>query len=161
MGHLDPKRYELAENFAKSFFEKNKKIKSPCLGDIFFNSDGFRHLIWKIDKIHKRDWKNQVKRFELLNYVKPVIEKMGFYQEYLETIEHVKIKDHGKIKIVSKKIIYWCFIAVIENKIRIKVILRKIGDGNIIFWSVIPYWKTTEYKDIKLVSLHKGNPCED
>lgn len=34
---------------------------------------------------------------------------------------------------------YWGFIAIIGNpQIKIRVILRKISDGNIIFWSVLP-----------------------
>lgn len=42
-----------------------------------------------------------------------------------------------------KMVIYWAFIAIVgENKkIKIKTILRKVGDGNIIFWSVMPYSK--------------------
>jgi len=38
---------------------------------------------------------------------------------------------------------YWVFIAIVgeENQIKVKTILRRVGDGNIIFWSVMPYSK--------------------
>ena len=39
----------------------------------------------------------------------------------------------------TKEVEYWGFVAIVgESKIKIRVILRKIGDGNIIFWSVMP-----------------------
>lgn len=86
---------------------------------------------------------------------------MKYHQEYSESLEIIKIKKNGKQTTSPKIVKYWAFVAIIENKIRIKIILRKIGEGHIHFWSVIPIWKTTEYKDIKYVSLHKGNPKED
>lgn len=159
-------RYEKAKNIAVRFFEKNKTINSAALGTVTFNSDGFLHLIWKNrDKKrknkHKRDWKNQEKRFYLLQYAKPILEKMAYYQEYSEAMETVAVKKNNRIYSEPKKITYWCFIAVIDNKIRIKIILKKVGNGNIIFWSVVPYWTTKHYKDIKLTSLEKGNHSED
>lgn len=160
MSKFDEKKYSEAKKAGISFFNKNRTIHSSALGVIRLNSDGFRHLIYKNEK-HRRDWKNQVKRFYLLQYVKPILEKMGFYQEYQEFMEEVVIKDYGKIKKASKVVKYGAFVAVIDNKIRIKVILRKIGDGEIIFWSVIPYWKTSEYKDIKLITLYKGDLSKD
>ena len=43
---------------------------------------------------------------------------------------------------LTKTAEYWGFIAIVGEKwIKIKVILRRIGDGNIIFWSVMPYSK--------------------
>lgn len=161
MSHFNPERYKPAFNYAKSFFANNRKVRSASLGEIYFNSSGFRHLIWKLENVHKRDWKNQIKRFELLKYIKPVLERMGFYQEYCEEMKNLTIEDHGINRVVNKKVTYWGFIAIINDRIRIKIILRKIGDGNIIFWSVIPCWKTKEYKGIKYVTLYKGNPSED
>jgi len=35
---------------------------------------------------------------------------------------------------------YWAFIAIVGeySQIKIRVILRRVGDGNIVFWSVMP-----------------------
>ncbi len=116
MGQFDKAKYEKAKEVAVRFFEKNKKLKTTCLGEIRFNSDGFMHLIWKNeDKKHKRDWKNQIKRFHLLAYVKPVLQGMKYYQEYSESLENVKIKKRGKPIVVSKIVRYWAFVAIIDN----------------------------------------------
>jgi hypothetical protein len=41
-----------------------------------------------------------------------------------------------------KEIEYWGLIAIVGSKsIKIKTILRRVGDGNITFWSVMPYSK--------------------
>ena len=160
MSSFDKNKYEESKKKADTFFQKNKIIKSACFGEVRLNSDGFFHLINKNEK-HKRDWKQQMKRFQLLPYVKTVLEGMKFYQEYLEILEDVKIKDHGVIKSARKCVRYWAFIAVIEDKIRVKVVLKKVGEGSVIFWSIIPYWDTTDYKGIKFATLDKGNLAED
>lgn len=153
-------KYNRAKQFAIDFFARNKQIKSLALGNVYLNSDGFMHLIFQ-NKKHRRDTKNQIKRFYLLRYIKTVLESMKYYQEYFERLENVEIRHQNKTDFVYKKVIYWGFIAVIDNKIRIKIILKKVSDRQIIFWSIIPYWKTEHYKDIKFISLHKGNPAED
>ncbi|KKQ71911.1 MAG: hypothetical protein US92_C0002G0001 [Candidatus Peregrinibacteria bacterium GW2011_GWA2_38_36] len=156
----DQQEYEQTKQLAINFFTNNKEIKSLCFGNIRLNNHGLFHLIFK-NKNCKRDLKNQIKRFQLLQYIKPVLENMKYYQEYLEKIENIKVKNHGLIDFRHKIVKYWAFIAIINNRIRIKIILKKIGNGEIFFWSIIPYWKTKHYKDIKFISLHKGNLNED
>jgi hypothetical protein len=50
------------------------------------------------------------------------------------------VKKEKKILWENKLVKYWAFVCVIETKIRVKFILKKVGDGNIIFWSAIPFW---------------------
>jgi len=82
---------------------------------------------------------------------------MAFYQEYQEQYQMVPVKRHKHKCMESRLVQHWGFIAVLDNRIRVKVILRKVGDGNIHFWSVIPYWKTRFYKDIRLSDLSTGD----
>ncbi|MBU1911881.1 hypothetical protein KKG16_05730, partial [Patescibacteria group bacterium] len=85
MSAFDQDKYDKAKEAAHNYFQKNRKIRSPLLGVVHLNSDGFLHLVYG-DKNHKqkRDWKNQVKRFHLVSYIKRIIEGMGFHQEYME-----------------------------------------------------------------------------
>ncbi|MDZ4217081.1 MAG: hypothetical protein U1C97_02060, partial [Candidatus Gracilibacteria bacterium] len=110
---------------------------------------------------HKRNQKNQMKRFELLKYLKPVLEGMKYYQEYLERKQAVKVKRNKTIFLEFRVVKYWAFVAVIKDRIRIKVILKKIGDGTIIFWSIVPSWKLRGYKEFRKVVLSNGNLEED
>lgn len=158
MSAFDQDKYDKAKEAAHNYFQKNRKIRSPLLGVVHLNSDGFLHLVYG-DKNHKqkRDWKNQVKRFHLVSYIKRIIEGMGFHQEYMEQYQTVTIMQHKKKVPANKLVKYWGFVAVIDNKIRVKLILRQVGNGNIHFWSVIPFWKTTYYKDIQVVDLSTGD----
>lgn len=162
MTDFDQEKYEKARGEAHNYFQKNAKIQSPALGTVHLNSDGFLHLIYG-DKRHKqqRDWKNQLKRFHLVTYTRRIIEGMGFYQEYIEQYQTVMVKQHKHKVPESRLVKYWGFVAVIDNRIRVKIILRQVGNGNVHFWSVIPYWKTTYYKDIQFVDLSTGNAEDD
>lgn len=160
MSKFDPDKYDKAKRSAVDFFNRNNSVFSPILNKITFNSDGLCHLINKSDK-HKRDWKDQIKRFQILQYVKPVLEGMKYYQEYRENLENIRMKDHGALKLACKTVKYWAFVAVINDKIRIKIILKKTGEGQIIFWSVLPFWRTRQYQGIKLADLSVGDLAGD
>jgi hypothetical protein len=158
MTSFDQTKYEKIKGQAHNFFQNNQKIQSAALGTVRLTSDGFLHLIWKGAVGHKkRDWKNQLKRFDLLRYLKPILTGMSHYQEYQEIIQTIKIKRQSTTLLEQRKVSYWGFVAVIENKIRIKVILKQIDGGHIVFWSIIPFWNTKEYKDITTINLTKGN----
>ncbi len=46
-----------------------------------------------------------------------------------------------------KEIEYWGLVAIVgDKKIKVKTVLRRIGDGNITFWSVMPYSKLKQGK---------------
>lgn len=158
MTSFDQEKYDKAREAAHSYFQKNTKIQSPVLGTVHLNSDGFLHLVYG-DKRHKqkRDWKNQLKRFHLVTHTRRIIEGMSFYQEYMEQFQTVMVKKHKHKEPANKLVKYWAFVAVIDDKIRVKLILRQIGNGNIHFWSIIPYWKTSYYKDIQVVDLSTGD----
>ncbi|MBT3293466.1 hypothetical protein HN512_02410 [Candidatus Peregrinibacteria bacterium] len=158
MSSFDEEKFNLAKEAAYNYFQNNKKINCPAIGEIRLNSDGFNHLIYK-DKRHKqkRDWKNSIKRFHLTGYIKRILNGMAFYQEYSEWHEPIQITHHGKNETVNKLVAYFGFIAVIDDKIRIKIIIRKIGNGNPHLWSIIPIWKSKYYKDIKIVDISTGD----
>lgn len=70
-----------------------------------------------------------------------VIRSSGTLQEYRRglTIEGKKSKDGLTLTKVTD---YWGFVAIVgKNQIKIRVILRRIGDGNVAFWNVMPYLK--------------------
>jgi len=80
-----------------------------------------------------------------------VIKKAGTIQEYRETLAPFGKKGRdGFTK--TKHVEYWAFIAIVgEDPIKIRVIVRRVGDGKIIFWSVMP---DSNLKKMK--KLHKA-----
>lgn len=115
-------------------YKKLKKIYCPCLKEyIYFTSDGFHHL--RYDVVGKeRTVKEQIYKLQLIPLIIPVIKKAKEINKY----KRKKVKISRKKKSPKKKVEYWSLVEVVgKQSVKIKVILRKVGDGRIIFWSVM------------------------
>ena len=122
---------------ARGIYDTQKNIHNPYLeAEVIFNSDGFHHL--QFSTRTERNKKEQLLKFSLLPLAINVIKKSGTLQEYRkETVAVGKRGNDGFRK--TKEVQYWGFVAIVgESRIKIRVILRKIGDGNVTFWSVMP-----------------------
>ncbi|MDO8579575.1 MAG: hypothetical protein Q7R72_01755 [bacterium] len=112
--------YELL-SASRSLYKSLKKCHFPFLKqDIIFNSKGFHHLLY--DGLGKaRNNKERIRRLKLLPLVIFVIENAQYVYSYkkIKNIEYWVLKD--RINNSNRKII---------------VILRKIGSGEIQFYSV-------------------------
>ena len=62
----------------------------------------------------------------------------------------VSVNRHGRHKNENTLVRAWGFVAVI-NRFRFKVVVQQIGNGKKQFYSVIPAWKTRQYRDIKMI----------
>jgi len=105
---------------------------------VIFNADGFNHLQFN-GAGAERDKLSQLNKFNLFQYVPSIVEKSGTIQEYRKTWGAVgRKKSKGQD---MKEIEYWGFISIIKGVdskfLKVKVILRRVGTGNIIFWSVM------------------------
>ena len=67
-----------------------------------------------------------------------IIRKSGTIQEHRKGL--IVIGQTGKDGLrKTKNVEYWAFVAIVsDSEIKIRVILRRVGDGNVIFWSVMP-----------------------
>src|SRR3989338_4412130 len=83
-------------------------------------------------------------RFKLLPRAVRLIAHANTFQEFEETIKEFEVKARKKRVRKSKSVRYWGIIAIFEGR-KIKVILRKIGDGQVHFWSIVPAWTTNKH----------------
>lgn len=61
-------------------------------------------------------------------------------QEYRKLLSPVGEKSKRDGSVAMKMIEWWGFVAIfVEHEIKVRVVLRKVGEGNIHFWSVMPY----------------------
>jgi hypothetical protein len=157
---IDDAEYKALRESTQTWFQSLTPIQSPALEQlVHFTSEGFEHLMYKGSR-SMRDRSSQVMRFKLLRRAMELISLSSTIQEYEETTKSFLVKRHKRKGWEVKTVYYWGFIAILRNR-KIKVIVRKIGGGQIHFWSVIPSWTTNRYRDIKLISTMKGNPEED
>ncbi len=137
---MDADYFNERKEKAGGIYSAQKNIYNPYLkADVIFNSDGFHHLQFSARR--ERDKKEQLLKFSLLPLAIGVIRNAGTLQEYRKgLIASGKKASDGFTRM--KEAEYWGFVAVVgKTQIKIRVVLRRVGDGNIIFWSVMPYSK--------------------
>lgn len=143
-----------AENFYKTIGE----IYCPYFGEkIAFNTKGFKHLKFKSDK-RARPYKDQYPRLKLLYLAPEVLKKSHTIQGIWKVKRFEAQKTNSRWEHIAKDVIYYEFIAVLEN-IRIKVILKEVSGGEKHFWSIIPFWGIDKINHKRI--LHSGNPESD
>jgi len=150
--------YNEVRSESETIYKTFGKVKCPALGNkyVTFTSEGFNHLVYRIKK-QERDKRVQIMRFELLSKAKALIEITSTIQEYEEYHRQHKVMKSKRNQMINVKIRDIGFVGIIKG-FRIKVVLRKIGDGGEWkFHSVIPAWSTQYYRDIKIIRNTKDN----
>jgi len=126
------------------------KALYDATGDVFcpyfnakvgFNSDGFHHFQYNTSG-SERSKKAQIRRYKTFRFAPYVLKRAGTVQQhrrYYGPVGRPKGDGFRPAKIIED----WCFLALVSagpNKdIEIKVVVRKIGDGNLNFCSVMPF----------------------
>lgn len=146
---IEEENFKLGEYLekAKIIYSKNNEIYCPYFQQkITLNSDGFNHLQFKPNRM-PRNVSAQIRKLTLLKKAIEIIPKVGTLQEYRIRIE--KMGGKGKDKFFkTKQVQYWGFHAILQDKkSKLIVILKQIGDGKIIFWSVMSNNRQKLYKD--------------
>lgn len=118
---------------AEKFFTDHQFVHCPAFPNekVYFNSKGLNHLFYKGDN-RARTHEEVIVRVRLLDRAVKLLKIMPLSQE-----EDFIYRD-------GKKIIFWAFEGVIEDK-RVKVIVRQRGTGNKLFWGVIPAWRKSKF----------------
>ena len=71
-----------------------------------------------------------------------IIRKSATIQEYRKLLTPIGKKSARDGFVPMKEVEYWGLVAIIgEQKIKVRTVLRRVGDGNITFWSVMLYSK--------------------
>lgn len=138
---VDPIYFNEKRRKAREIYLARREIYSPYFKTkVVLNSDGFSHL--QFSGRMPRGQKEQLFKFSLLPLGLEIIEKSGTIQEYRKVLSPIGKRSATDGAIPMKEIEYWGMIAIVgEKKIRVKTILRRVGDGNITFWSVMLYSK--------------------
>ncbi len=157
---IDISNYDKIREDAEAFYRTLPDHNCPALNSsVSFSSHGFNHLIYRKGRT-ERDRSSQIMRFKLLSKAHELIAITTTIQEYEDTLKEFRVKKHKEKVSITKQVKYWGLIAIIGDR-KIKVILRRIGNGNLHFWSVIPAWVTSKTRDGKYIKTMKGDPESD
>ena len=134
---MDFEYFNSRKERVREIYNKQKTIFNPYLQtQVVLNSDGFHHL--QFSDRRERSKEEQLLKFNLLPLALDIIKKSGTLQEYRK--EPIRIgrpsKDGFSINKIEE---YFGFVAIDgEKKSKLRMIVRRIGDGNFTFWSVMP-----------------------
>jgi len=119
-----------------AWYKTIRRCYCPALKtEVIFNSKGFRHLLYD-GQGRPRSTSERNHRLSLLPLVVPVLKKAKNISEY---------RGPKYYELLDKFAEYWMFQeAVGEKDIKVTVILRRIGNGSIIFYSV---WQRRDKKN--------------
>lgn len=138
-----PNQYQEAKEKASQIFSKNLLVYCPYFNqEITLNSDGFHHLQFSDRRERNKD--EQLLKFNLLPLALKVIRKSGTIQEYRKGLCSIGKKSARDGLAIMKAIQYWGLVAIVGDsnpQIKIRVILRQVGDGKLVLWSVMPAMK--------------------
>jgi hypothetical protein len=124
--------YEKQKEKAKELFTRTKPAQSPALGqDVHFTTEGFNHIIFRRANL-ERERPSQIMRFKLLSRAIRLIAYANTFQEFEEVAHSFPMKMSKRHEVRTKMVLYWGIIAIFESR-KIKVILRKIGNGQLHF----------------------------
>ena len=129
--------YRSLREKAKKLFEDSPTVRSPYFNtDIILNAEGLHHLRYSANR--ERGKPEQMLKFRLLPLALEVIRKAGTVQEYRRIWQEFgkpSVRDGSR---PMKEVEYWGLVAIIGPRPdKIRVILRRVGTGNITFWSVM------------------------
>jgi hypothetical protein len=137
VGHLSRHKKELPK--ARAAYEAVGEVECPYFkSKIIFNARGFHHL--QFSSGSERSKQAQLNKFRLFPYAVEIIKNSGTLQQYREQLGAVGRKigksGHRDTKVMK----YWSFEGIVgseENMLRVKTVVRQIGDGPRHFWSVM------------------------
>ena len=132
---------------SRKIYDATPEILCPYFkSNVSLTSDGFNHLLHKPNR-QPRNINEQRLKLRLLKPALHVIRNAGTVQEYRTTLE--KWGEPGRDGFSkTKQVEYRAFHDIIgkESMILIRVIVRRIGDGKLHFWSVMPIGKIGKQK---------------
>lgn len=138
---MDSAYFENKKQKALAIYSAQRTIYSPYFRkEVVLNSNGFHHL--QFTSRSERTKEEQVLKFTLLPLGLRIVRTATTLQEYRKLLCPVGKKSTRDGSRPMKMVEWWGFVAIfVEQDIKVRVVLRKVGDGNITFWSVMPYSK--------------------
>ena len=142
----------------EAFYKSIGEIYCPYFKEkISFEAQGLEHLKFK-RRGKSRSEKDQYMRLKLIHLAPEILKMSHTVQGIFDTKKFEHIKTNNRWEYVQKEVSYFEFIAVIKRN-RCKVVVKKVGQGKMFFWSIIPFWGMNKETMIRV--LYEGEPEED
>lgn len=156
---IDPIVFQRIKSDAEATYSSIGKIRCPYLQEeVTFNAKGLEHLKFK-KKHHARSQADQFARFKLLRHVPDIIKQSRTLQGIKRMRSFEVTRSNQRNISIQVEVVFYEFISVIEEKLRVRVIIKRVSGAAPYFWSVIPFWKAISPNGDR--TMHYGDPTCD
>src|SRR3989344_1090358 len=137
--------YQHRRDRARKLYEAIGSVRCPYLDEaVSFNAKGWHHLRYSAG--NERSKEAQKLKFSLLPAARRIVQRSGTVQEYRR--QNIPMGPERRIQQVE----YWGFVALAggtngKERIRVRVVARREGNGSPIFWSIMPAMKLKNGED--------------
>lgn len=159
---ISVEKFNQRKTEADTYYKSIGNVKCPYFNGepVYFNSEGFEHIIFK----HWNKTRSQIEqytRFRLLPLAVTVIKKSGTLQEFDQRNLFVRRKSKDGWNKILKNVKYYIFTAIIGD-LRLKIVIKEIEGGQKNFWSLYPSWDTIKnIEGEKKKKFYSGDPETD
>lgn len=140
---MDDSYYQRKRAAAYRTYRAEPLIHSPFFNeDIVLGLEGFRHL-W-LSARGERMKEEQIQRFLLLPLGIQVLKTATTLQTYRQQPTAANTPGSSCGPRGNRKVQWWGFVALfVKQRIKVRVVVRKVGEDKLHFWSVMLYTKRT------------------
>ncbi|NIA02577.1 MAG: hypothetical protein GWP15_04275 [Nitrospirae bacterium] len=140
---IDDKKFDRLKESVKKQYDSLDSVHCPYFKDkVHFKSFGYQHMFHKgPNNITRRLKKDQYIRMKLFKYAPILLRDSKTVQEYQKKQDFIPVTHNNRTEKVLKDVEYWGFLGIVDDK-RIKVVVKKIGRGQLQYWSILPKWKS-------------------
>lgn len=154
-----PEKFDDIKRFAEEQYRSYGEVSCPYLDQkVIFNAKGLEHLKFK-GRRRARPHSDQYVRLLILRYAPEVIKLSRTVQGVSRKKSFEARRSNHRNESILTEVTYFEFIAVIEERARVRIVVKQVGDSQPYFWSIIPFWK--KQADTGRKQMHYGNPEED
>jgi hypothetical protein len=141
---MDEAYYKGKKEKAYRVYTARPAIRSPFFKKpVMLNTDGFHHLCYST--LRERSKGEQVTRFTLLPLGLRILKTTTTLQEYRKEVRPFGIPGNQANPLSMKTVEWWGFVAMfVQQDVKVRVVVRKVGDRDLHFWSVMRYVKPKE-----------------
>ncbi len=150
-GHYDVERairdFHALVKTMRTLYDATPEIRSPFFkSNVALTSDGFNHLLHKPNR-QPRNVAEQRLKLRLVRKALHILKNAGTVQEYRVRVEKVGTAGRDGLH-KTKQVEYWGFHDIVgdEQMILMRVVVRRVGDGKLHFWSVMPIGRIGKQK---------------
>lgn len=146
---MDDLYYRANKEAMRQLYEAHPMIHNPFFeADILLGPEGFTHL--QISAQGARTKEEQMERFALLPLALQILQTTTTLQRYRKRKPTLHPQGETRPLKERKMVQWWCFSALFLNRsLEVKVVVRKVGDGGLHFWSVMAHkldkWGEAKY----------------